>query len=89
MSARKPCKNPDCDVYPYYGVAPHICFFRRGKQFKMGQSKLLPRNKWPRYFVEDTSEGSKPGYLPCGTYHCPKCLAGVPKKPKRKGRGKG
>lgn len=77
MAKGKPCKNPACSEYPYYGVAPHVCYFRMGK--KIGQSKMLPRSKWPRNFLPE--EGGK-----CGVYYCPTCLYGMPPKPKRRGK---
>lgn len=66
------CTNPACGTYPYYGVTPHTCFFRRGPEFKIGQSELLPQAEWPRNFRPDPEDNSG------GTYYCPTCLKGMP-----------
>ncbi len=68
----EPCANPDCSEYPYYGVAPHECYFKRGPDFKIGQSLPLPRNEWPKNFRPDPDGDS------CGMYYCPVCLSGMP-----------
>lgn len=66
------CTNKECGEFPYYGVGPHTCYFRRGPQFKIGQSKMMPRSKWPKNFVSE-AEGAK-----TGVWYCPVCLWGKP-----------
>lgn len=57
-------------VYPYYGVAPHVCFYKIPGA-TIGQSRLLPQSEWPANYAPDEDE---PG---CGTYtHCLECGAG-------------
>ena len=74
------CSNPDHDLYPHYGVAPHECFYKRGPEFKIGQSLLRPRDEWPSNFVLDVEPGEDPATITypgaCGTYFCPTCLSG-------------
>lgn len=65
------CSNPDCDMYPYYGVAPHRCGPIIGKG--IGGSEALPVSEWPSNFLPDgeiAKEGEYPG---CGMYVCPDC----------------
>lgn len=64
-------------VYPYYGVAPHICGFKMGLPV-IGSSTQLPEAQWPENFVPDPDCISKEGEYPgCGTYtHCVDCGAG-------------
>jgi hypothetical protein len=76
------CTNPDCGLYPYYGVAPHECFYKKGPDHTIGQSTLLPPSEWPRGFVLDLEPGEDPATVAypnaCGVYYCPDCLAGCP-----------
>jgi hypothetical protein len=76
------CANPECGEYPYYGVAPHECFYKKGPEYTVGQSTLLPRNEWPDNFVLDLEPGEDPATVrypsACGTYYCPTCRAGMP-----------
>lgn len=70
------CSNPECDHYPYYGCAPHKCFYKIGKS--VGQSEILDKAEWPENFVEDR-EGLADGEIAqyaCGAFFCPVCLAG-------------
>jgi hypothetical protein len=76
------CLNPDCGLHPYYGVAPHECYYKKGPEYMIGQSTLLPQSQWPDNFVLDLEPGEDPetGAYPnaCGVYYCPACLAGHP-----------
>lgn len=65
-----------CDIgdgtcaYPHYGVAPHECYFRLGKQ--IGRSKFLSKSDWPENFTPDAETNNE-----CGIYRfCPYCNAG-------------
>jgi len=74
------CRDPDGDVgYPQYGVAPHECFWRKGPEFTLGQSTLLPVDQWEAGFVPDLEphEDWRSFVYPsaCGTYYCPHCDA--------------
>lgn len=73
---------PSCDdgtggcAYPYYGVAPHTCFYKLGTA--PGTSQELPESEWPDTFVLDPEEGPATGYPRCGTYlRCPECGDGA------------
>lgn len=61
-------------VYPYYGVVPHECYFRKKggfKENKIGDSTLKPKEEWPENFKED------PEVLGLGVYtHCLNCGSG-------------
>lgn len=61
-----PCDNPDHDLFPHYGVAPHKHDMRGGSF--IGSTRIEPKESWPQNFIEDPEE---PG---CGTYICPSCL---------------
>lgn len=57
-------------VFPHYGVAPHECYFKLGKQ--VGQSKFLPKHDWPENFTPDEDTNNQ-----CGIYRfCLHCGAG-------------
>jgi len=69
---------PDCENdLPQYGVAPHECYWRKGPEFVIGQSTLLPIGEWTDCFVPDLEEGE--GWdafvypSACGTFYCPAC----------------
>ena len=69
------CNDGDGNsVYPYYGVAPHECYFRKQggfKQNQLGTSTLKPKLEWPENFEEDKDA------LGLGVYtHCLICGAG-------------
>lgn len=66
------CSNEDCEMFPYYGVAPHIHDLSKGSF--IGSTKILDKEKWPKNFVEDMAE---PGL---GTYYCPECFYEFPEK---------
>jgi hypothetical protein len=76
------CAAPDCNLYPYYGVAPHICFYKRGDEFSIGQSIGLPPSQWPDNFVPDLEPGETAETVAypnaCGVYYCPACKHGMP-----------
>jgi hypothetical protein len=76
------CKNPECGDYPYYGVAPHECFYKRGAEFTIGQSLVKPVNEWPDNFALEVLKGEKPEDVKypnaCGVYYCPDCKRGMP-----------
>lgn len=74
------CRDSDgVRILPQYGVAPHECFWRKGPQFTIGQSTLLPFSQWDDAFVpdlEDDEDWSAFVYpSACGTFYCPKCDA--------------
>ena len=56
----KKCTNTNCEIYPYYGLAPHT----HDKDFK---TFFLEKDIWPDNFKEDIEEPSM------GTYYCPTC----------------
>lgn len=65
---KKKCKNKDCDLFPYYGVAPHSHVGVTDKpESWLGSTRLERKEKWPKNFTEDLEV---PG---CGTYVCPDC----------------
>lgn len=66
------CKNPDHDMYPYYGLAPHRHDLSGGSF--IGSTRTEPKETWPAHFKEDPEA---PG---CGVYSCPDCV-----KPPRDG----
>lgn len=64
------CTHPDCEMYPWYGVAPHkhVGITEDPRSF-IGSTRVEPKADWPAHFHEDPeAEG-------CGTYECPHCLA--------------
>lgn len=65
---REPCDNPECDLYPYYGVAPHTHNLSGGSF--IGSTVVDKKEDWGTNFVEDKDV---PG---CGAYYCPHCLKG-------------
>jgi len=75
MTDLKLCCN-SCDdgtgncAYPYYGVAPHECYYKKPGGFNnpLGTSTIEPVEDWLENFVEDSeAEG-------CGVYtHCLEC----------------
>lgn len=75
------CSNPDCGDYPIYGVAPHECFYKKGPDFKIGQSTLRPREEWPDNFLLEVLPGEDPATIAypnaCGVYFCPECKNGM------------
>jgi hypothetical protein len=71
------CTEPDGTPFlPMYGVAPHKCFWRKGPQFTLGQSSLVPFTD-SDCFVPDLEddEGWAAFIYPaaCGIYYCPNC----------------
>lgn len=67
-------------VYPMYGVAPHECYWRKGPEFTIGQSTLLPLEQWEPGFVPEILDGETWDDFQypsaCGVYYCPKCQRG-------------
>lgn len=65
------CNDGDGNcAYPYYGVAPHECYWRKPGGFNnpLGISTVNPSETWPENFSEDPDQ---PGN---GTYtHCLNC----------------
>ena len=62
-------------IFPYYGVAPHICFYKLGRN--IGQSIFLPEVIWPNNFRPDRVADERSN---CGVYtHCLNCGAGEKK----------
>lgn len=73
---------PACDdgeggcIYPYYGCAPHTCFYKLGRP--PGGSEEAPESEWPENFVLDPEAGprTRTGYPRAGTWtHCLECGA--------------
>lgn len=60
------CGTKECEMYPYYGVAPHTHDLSKTGSF-IGSTVYVPKKNWPNNFHEDPEE---PGL---GTYTCPKC----------------
>jgi hypothetical protein len=68
----------ECDdgqLLPLYGVAPHDCFYKLGKQ--IGQSEVNTQDTWPENFEIDQESNGQ-----CGIWHClacgPKFKRGLP-----------
>jgi hypothetical protein len=63
---------------PMYGVAPHECYWRKGPQFTLGQSTLVPFDE-SACFVPDLEPGETWADFrypaACGVYYCPRCNA--------------
>ena len=81
------CNHSDCNVYPYYGVAPHECCWRKLGGFKenpLGTSTIDPLDNWPdNFFAEIDSNIDIVQQLSwglCGVYVCPKCKSGFKAK---------
>jgi hypothetical protein len=82
MEQTNECSHPRHDDFPMYGPAPHECFFKKGPEFKIGQSTLLPVDDWPPNFILEVPEGEKaedqvyPNAY--GVYFCPGCYDLMP-----------
>ena len=70
----------DCadGIFPMYGVAPHECFWRKGPEFTLGQSTLIPFGEQDCFVPdlepdEDWSAFVYPGAY--GIFYCPTCHA--------------
>jgi len=72
------CKHPYHSYYPYYGVGPHLCYYRKpgGSSDALGTSDVSPVESWPNNFLLD-AEGGVSLSNPCGIWYCPDCLAGM------------
>lgn len=77
------CINDECDNYPYYGCAPHECYFKKPGGFDnpLGTSTVYGFEKWPGNFyaeIEDVNNIKQElsGRL-CGVYYCPECSDGA------------
>lgn len=72
------CKNGE---YPIYGVAPHECYWRKGPEYQIGQSTLLPSEDWPLNFWLEVAAPLEPHEIQypnaCGVYFCPDCSWGI------------
>lgn len=70
------CDTCGGEGYPLYGAAPHECFWRKGPEFTLGQSTLIPITP-EDCFVPDLEDGETwadfryPGA--CGVFYCPAC----------------
>lgn len=64
------CKNQNCDMYPYYGLAPHkhVGVLADRPETMIRSTVIKPKEAWPKNFEEDPES---PG---CGVYYCPDCL---------------
>lgn len=73
------CRDPDDGepLFPMYGVAPHECYWRKGPEFTIGQSTLLPFDQWADCFVPELEDGETWADFrypqACGVFYCPKC----------------
>jgi hypothetical protein len=71
------CTDSDGEQWlPMYGVAPHECFWRKGPQFTLGQSTLVPFTPNDCFVPDlDTDEDWSAFVYPhaCGVYYCPQC----------------
>lgn len=66
------CADQDGEaLVPYYGVAPHICFYKIPGAV-IGESQVLPKDQWPDNFKPDPENPA------CGTYWCTHCGEGKP-----------
>lgn len=70
----QPC---DCgEDFPLYGVAPHECYWRKGPEFTIGQSTLIPITE-DACFVPDLEDGEDWSAFvypsATGVYYCPVC----------------
>lgn len=63
--------DPCYDIYPYYGVGPHVHegFDPEDPITIIGSTRMLPKEEWPDNYV-DTDDGA-------GMWYCPdkKCKA--------------
>lgn len=74
----------ECDDFPYYGVAPHECYWRKPGGFegnKLGTSTVNPLENWPDNFLAEINPNvdikSQLSYGLCGIYYCPACKRGM------------
>lgn len=76
------CADPEHDFYPYYGVAPHECYYKKGPEFRIGESTIHPVSEWPDNFVVELEPGETAEQAQaasaCGVYYCSTCKAGMP-----------
>jgi hypothetical protein len=76
------CGHGECSDYPLFGVAPHICFWRKETAItRLGGSTIKPPEEWPENFLLEI-EPEKPlkqqlTQALCGVYFCPKCKGGI------------
>jgi hypothetical protein len=63
-----PNTDKQCELYPIYGVGPHVHEGLTSDPMSMiGSTRFLPREEWPDNFVED----SDPKWAGIGTWYCP------------------
>lgn len=73
------CADPEGGErwFPMYGVAPHECYWRKGPEFTIGQSTLLPFESWTECFVPELEDGETWADFKypqaCGVFYCPRC----------------
>lgn len=76
------CKSCEGDLYPHYGVGPHLCYHRKPGGFAKntpGQSSnTFNWDNWPdNFFVDvgggETVEDLESQYSTCGIWTCPDC----------------
>lgn len=71
------CLDGDGDRYlPMYGVAPHECYWRKGPEYTLGQSTLVPFTPDDCFVpdLEDDEDWSAFVYpSACGVFYCPNC----------------
>ena len=72
---RSGCKYCYMDIFPHYGMAPHVHDLSTG--IFIGSTRFLPANIYPKNFEPDPEqieEWENGGRLPAqGVWHCPKC----------------
>lgn len=78
------CSHPDCSYYPYYGVAPHECYWRKEGGFEanpLGTSTIEPLEKWPENFLAEIDLAAdvelQLSWGLCGVFVCPTCGSGI------------
>lgn len=82
VKPRKNCEHSECSGYPIFGVAPHICFWRKETAInRLGGSTIKPPEEWPENFLLEIEPGiplkQQLTQALCGVYFCPKCKAGI------------
>ena len=73
------CEHPRHAEYPYFGVGPHLCFYKRGPGFVPGQSLAVPRGQWPANFTPDPDDPVEDDTAPVGVWTCPGCATNSPR----------
>lgn len=72
----------EADLYPYYGVAPHECYWKKPGGFgknPLGTSTIEPVPDWPDNFLLEVDPGGEPqlGWGACGVFVDPESPGAV------------